>query len=137
VTLERFLLSRDCLLDLRGQVALVGATRRQLRPPLERKVPAEPQHPRVLGCSLAVRSERRRPLGCRRREAQHRLSVGGRLGVVCKSGEILRSARRGRERREDLSVERQSPVRRKRLFHGQTRKLVPERHRCTVGGQHS
>ena len=136
MTLERLPVHVDRLRELPDRAELARATVEELRPRLGREAVGEPERPRVLGGGLAMRPDRSCAHGGLGREAQHRLGVAGRLGVVGKAREIRSALGSACERCECFPVQGEPRVGRQRFLDGEAGELVAECHATGLGREH-
>ena len=114
----------------------MGVALQKLRVRLGRQHVRKWQGAGVVGGCLAVRAERRRSVGRRRREAQHRLGVPGAVRVVRKPVEIRLPGRRVSQRVQGRSMQGQLPIRGQGLLDRQSRQFVPERDAAGARREH-
>ena len=84
-----------------------------------------------------MRPDRRCAHGGLGREAQHRLGVARRLGVVCEPREVRSALGSASERRERFPVQGELGVGRQRLLDGEAGELVAEGHAPGCRRQHA
>ncbi len=125
---------RPGVLELVGQVQLVGQLPEQGGPPAVGSVVVAQRQPELIR-RFAVRAETGRPGGGGRRVAQHHRPVAAPRGVVRQPPVVTRPARRQQRQRPGMDAGPQG--RGQRLVDRQPGQLVPEAHGVAVGDQHA